>query len=441
MTLKSTPDKGSRELMMDHQTNYSDLELQELREKYIPAAVFQLTKIAIKRAKGAKVWDQDGKEYLDFVGGIGCVNAGHSPDPVVDAIKTQSDQYLHPSINVMNYQPYVELAQKICDLTPGSYEKMAVFLNSGAEAVENAVKIARYYTKRNAVIAFDAGYHGRTLLTMSLTSKINPYKKGYGPFAPEIYHIPHPALVKVNSVEDYWKKIFSTTVTAHEVAAIIFEPVLGEGGFIPMPKDFVQHLRTVCDKEGIMMISDEIQTGFCRTGKLFAMEHFGVSPDLMTIGKSIASGMPLTAVVGKKEILASSHVGGLGGTFCGNPLSCAAALATLKIYEKENLAQRSMEIGNQIVTFFSNLKKQYQCIGHIHGLGAMVGIDFVDTDGKPDSNLLRAIMGKALEEGVILMSSGLDGNILRILVPLVISDDELQQAFSALERAFQKHFS
>lgn len=414
--------------------------LQERRERYVSPAVFQLTKIAIKKAKGAKIWDQAGKSYIDFVGGIGCVNAGHNPEPVVAAIKAQVDQYIHPSINVLNYQPYIELAQKLCDITPGGYEKMAAFFNSGAEAVENAVKIARYYTQRNAVIAFDGGYHGRTLLTMSVTSKITPYKKGFGPFAPEIYHIPHPALVTIKDFDTYWEQIFSTTVAANEIAAILFEPVLGEGGFMPMPKNFVQHLRKLCDTYGIIMIADEVQTGFCRTGKLFAMEHFAVSPDLMCIGKSIASGMPLTAVVGKKDILSAPHVGGIGGTFCGNPLSCAAALATLDIYQQEHLAQRSMEIGGQIVDFFSKCKKTYPCIGPIHGLGAMVGIDFIDPSGKPAPALLRSIMDYAREEGVILMSSGLHGNILRTLVPLVISDSELKQAFTAIENAFQKHY-
>ena len=410
-------------------------KLQSLRKKYVAEAVFQLTEVAVSKAKGALVWDTEGKEYIDFVGGIGCVNAGHCPDSVVKAIQEQAQNYIQPSINVLNYQPYLEVAQNICEITPGKDAKQAVLFNSGAEAVENSIKIARYATKRPAIICFDGAFHGRTLLAMSLTSKVKPYKYGYGPFAPEIYHVPHPAMTKVADFDKYWQHIFTNLIAADQVAAIIFEPELGEGGFIPMPSDFVKHLRKLCTDNGIVMIADEIQTGFCRTGKMFAMEHYAVEPDLITLGKSIASGMPLTAVVGKKKLMSKSHVGGIGGTFCGNPLACAAALATLTIYAEQNLADRAQHIGAQTKAFFARIRSKHHCIGSIHGLGAMVGIEFVDQNGLPNSELLRKIMHSSLKNGVILMSAGMHGNVLRTLMPLVITDDELSKALEVIAKA------
>ncbi|MCH9756167.1 MAG: aminotransferase class III-fold pyridoxal phosphate-dependent enzyme [Gammaproteobacteria bacterium] len=417
--------------------DFSSQKLQSLRENYLPKAVFQLTTIAVSKAKGARVWDNEGKEYIDFVGGIGCVNAGHCPDDVVSAIQAQAEKYIQPSINVFNYQPYLELVQALCQITPGAGDKQAVLFNSGAEAVENAVKIARYATKRPAIICFDLAFHGRTLLAMSLTSKTKPYKYGYGPYAPEIYRVPHPAMVSIQDYAAYWEHIFSSYVPAEQVAAIIFEPELGEGGFIPMPGTFLEHLRTLCTERGILMVADEIQTGFCRTGKWFAMEHFNITPDLMVLGKSIASGMPLTAVVGTKQLMNASHVGGIGGTFCGNPLACVAALATLSIYKEQRLADRAVNIGNQTKAFFEGIKEKYQCIGSIRGLGAMIGIEFVDSTGKSDADLLHQVMDLALSNGVILMSSGLNGNVLRTLMPLVITDEELQRAFQGIEKAIQ----
>jgi 4-aminobutyrate aminotransferase/(S)-3-amino-2-methylpropionate transaminase len=415
--------------------------LQSLRKKYMPEAIFQLTQLNIKKAKGAKIWDADGKEYIDFVGGIGCVNAGHNPDTVVEAIKKQADDYLHVGINIVNYEPYIKLTEKLTQITPGSFTKQAGLFNSGAEAVENAIKISRYAKKRPAVICFNGGYHGRTLLTMTLTSKIKPYKFNYGPFAPEVYQVPHPSVCEVEDFDAYWDHIFATVVPAEEVAAIIFEPVLGEGGFIPMPKAFVQKLRQLCDDKDIVMIADEVQTGFCRTGKMFAMENYGVAPDLMTLGKSIASGLPLTAVVGREDLINASHVGGIGGTFCGNPLSCQAALETIKIYENDNLSERSVEIGKKTKAFFKAMDDKYHCISNIRGLGAMVGVEFTSKDGKPDAESLKAIISKSLDKGVILMSAGVKGNILRTLMPLVISDEELEVAFNRISEAFKEHFT
>lgn len=413
----------------------SNKKLQSLRKKYVAEAVFQLTEVAVSKAKGALVWDTEGNEYIDFVGGIGCVNAGHCPDAVVQAIQEQAQNYIQPSINVLNYQPYLDVAQKLCEVTPGKDAKQAVLFNSGAEAVENSIKIARYATQRSAILCFDGAFHGRTLLAMSLTSKVKPYKYGYGPFAPEVYHIPHPALTKVEDFDKYWQHIFTNLVAAEHIAAIIFEPELGEGGFFPMPLDFVQHLRKLCTDNGIIMIADEIQTGFCRTGKLFAMEHYAVAPDLITLGKSIASGMPLTAVVGKKKLMSKSHVGGIGGTFCGNPLACVAAMATLEIYAKDNLAERALDIGAQTKAFFARIRSKHHCIGSIHGLGAMVGIEFVNKNGLPNPELLHKVIHLSLKNGVILMSAGMHGNVLRTLMPLVITDEQLNTALEVISQA------
>ncbi len=415
----------------------SSQEQQNSRVKYIAKAVFQLTEIAIKKAKGAKVWDVEGSEYIDFVGGIGCVNAGHNPDEVVEAIKEQLEHYIHPGFNILNYLPYIEVAEKLCDITPGNYDKQAILFNSGAEAVENAIKVAKYATKRSGVICFDGGYHGRTLLTMTLTSKVNPYKLGYGPFAPEVYRVAHPGVNDIGDFNQYWEQIFTNVVAAENVSAIIFEPELGEGGFTPMPYEFVRQLRSLCNQKGIIMIADEVQTGFCRTGKMFAMEHYEVAPDIIVLGKSIASGLPLSAIVGKREVMSTSHVGGLGGTFCGNPLSCVSALATIKIYEDQNLADRAMEIGNATKQFFKRMKEEYQCISDIRGLGAMIGVEFINKKGEPDALMLKSIISASLSNGVILMSSGAKGNVLRTLMPLVISNEELQRAFSQIEKAFQ----
>lgn len=418
-------------------SDHSNDSIQKLRETYVAPAVFQLTHITVKEARGAKMWDVDGKEYIDMVGGIGCVNAGHNPPSVVKAIQKQAESFLHPGFHIVNHEPYVTLAQKLCDITPGSFEKRAAFFNSGAEAVENAIKVAREVTKRPAIISFDGGFHGRTLLAMSLTSKIKPYKYGYGPYAPEVYHLPHPALKNITDFDSYWRDVFTQTVAEENIAAIIFEPELGEGGFIPMPKAFVQHLRALCDDKGIVMIADEVQTGFCRTGKMFAMEHFDVSADIMTFGKSVASGLPLSGIVGKSELMSIPHVGGIGGTFGGNPLCCAAALETITIYEDNNLAKRAVEIGEKVRTFFGEIKVRYGCIGDINGLGAMIGVSFTDKEGNADAVLLKRVIAKALELGVILMPSGMQGNILRTLSPLVISDEELASAFEKIEEALK----
>ncbi|WP_150467231.1 aspartate aminotransferase family protein [Francisella sp. SYW-9] len=416
-------------------------ELQSLRKKYVPDAVFQLTDLNIVKAKGAKIWDSEGNEYIDFVGAIGCVNAGHNPDSVVNAIKEQADNYLHIGINITNYEPYIKLTKKLVEIMPGDNEKQAVLFNSGAEAVENAIKIARYAKKRQGIVCFNGGYHGRTLLTMSLTTKIKPYKLGYGPFAPEVYHVPHPEISSIQNFDAYWENIFNTVVAADNIAAIIFEPVLGEGGFIPMPKDFVQKLRKLCTDNDIVLIADEIQSGFCRTGEMFAIENYGITPDLMTIGKSIASGLPLTAVVGSKNLINASHVGGLGGTFCGNPLACQAALESIKIYESDNLSAKANDIGEKVRSFFSKMQKKYNCISDIRGLGAMIGIEFCNSNNENGSDILKSIITLSLKNGVVLMSAGLEGNVLRTLMPLVISNEELDKAFKIIEQAFKTHFN
>ncbi len=425
-------------------------ELKARREKAMPRGPFHVTPLFIARGEGALVYDIDGNEYVDFSGGIGSLNAGHCPPEVVTAIREQSGEYIHSCFNVMMYEPAIALAEKLNRIVPGKSDKQTLFFNSGAEAVENAVKIARYATGREAIIAFEHAFHGRTLLAMSLTSKVKPYKYGFGPFAPEIYRaqfpydyrdpIGTPGADNRQAYRDYFTTFFKNHVAAEKVAAIIIEPVLGEGGFVVPPFDFIPTLNEICQENDILLIADEVQSGFCRTGKMFAMEHFKVEADLMVLGKSLASGMPLSAVTGKTELMNAPHVGGLGGTYAGNPVACRAALATIDVYEQENLAERSAEIGKQVKGFFQALQKDYDTIGDIRGLGAMVGIEFVtDRASKtPNPQLLSAICQYCYEHGLIIMSAGTYSNVLRTLMPLVITDDQLESAFSIIQKAIKE---
>jgi len=426
------------------------LEIKKRRENAIPQAPFHVTPLSISKAKGALVYDVDGNEYIDFTGGIGTVNAGHCPEEVTAAIRRQSQNYLHTCFNVLMYEPYVRLAERLNKLVPGSSKKQTMFFNSGAEAVENAVKIARSATGRPAIISFEHAFHGRTLLTMSLTSKVKPYKYGFGPFAPEVYRAryPYPYRMprefsgpdRLETYKAYFDRFFNNYVAAENVAAIIVEPVLGEGGFIVPPDPFLSALRQICTEHGILFIADEIQTGFCRTGKMFALEHYGIEADLMTLGKSLASGMPLSAVVGKEDYMNAPQVGGLGGTYSGNPVACAAALATLDIYEKQNLAQRAQEIGKKVFAFFSRLQQRNNHIGDVRGLGAMIGIEFVkDKKNKePFPELVKAIVAASYEKGLLIMSAGTFGNVLRTLMPLVITDRQLERALKILEEVIEE---
>ncbi|MGG0719230.1 4-aminobutyrate--2-oxoglutarate transaminase [Robertmurraya massiliosenegalensis] len=420
-------------------------ELLKRREEHIPRGPFNTIHSFIEKGEGAIVTDVDGNTLIDFAGAIGSLNAGHCPPSVVEALKAQLEKYLHPCFHVMMYEPYIELAAKLNALTPGTHKKKTFFLSSGAEAVENAIKIARKYTGRRAIISFERGFHGRTYMAMSLTSKVKPYKNGFGPFAPDTYKMPYPYYYRApeemtrDEVDEQIIKQFQTfflsEVPAEDVAAVIMEPVQGEGGFVIPSKNFIQKVKQICMEHGILFIADEVQTGFGRTGKMFAMEHFEVVPDLMTMSKSIAAGLPISAVTGKAEIMDAPLSGEIGGTYGGSPLGCVAALEVIKMMEKENLPERANKIGETIVQFFRVIQDDIPFIGEVRTLGAMTSIEIVkNRSGKePDKELTGEILQDAHKRGLILMSAGLYGNIIRILSPLVITDEQLLEGLGVLK--------
>ena len=407
-------------------------EIARRRAEATPRGVGCVHPIAIARAQGARVWDVEGKEYIDFVGGIGVLNAGHANPAIVAAIEAQARQYTHLCFQVTSYEPYVELAEALNAIAPGTSRKKTLLLNSGSEATENAIKIARAYTGRPAVIAFQHGYHGRTLLALGMTGKNDPYKQNFGPFPSEVFHAPFPHEASGWTVEralEALDELFASSASPDRVCAIIIEPVLGEGGFIQAPPAFMRALRAICDRHGIVLVCDEIQSGFGRTGKLFAIEHSGIEPDLITVAKSLAGGAPLSAVIGKAEIMDAPTPGGLGGTYAGNPLGCAAALATLRVMDKAFLA-RADAIGAKVRDALASLRKRYpREIGELRGLGAMIGLEF--TAGK---ETVAAIVSAARERGLLLMPAG-GGNVIRVLVPLVIDDASLTEALRRFEDA------
>lgn len=420
-------------------------ELLKRREQHVPRGPFNTVHSFIEKGKGALVTDVDGNTFIDFAGAIGSLNAGHCPPAVVEAVKAQLEKYLHPCFHVMMYEPYIELAEKLNRITPGTHNKKTFFLSSGAEAVENAIKIARKYTGRRAIISFERGFHGRTYMAMSLTSKVKPYKNGFGPFVPDTYKMPYPYYYRApegmtrEDVDEQIIKQFHTfflsEVPAEDVAAVIMEPVQGEGGFIVPSKPFVQKIKKICEENGILFIADEVQTGFARTGKMFAMEHFEVIPDLMTMSKSIAAGLPLSAVTGRAEIMDAPSSGEIGGTYGGSPLGCVAALEVIKMIEKENLTERANKIGESLVHFFKQLQEDIAFIGEVRTLGAMTAIEIVKnrTEKEPDKELTMQILQEAHRRGLILMSAGLYGNIIRILSPLVITDAQLDEGLAVLK--------
>lgn len=415
------------------------------REAAIPRGPSLVTPIFAAKAEGAWIEDVDGNRYLDFAGGIGCLNVGHRAPRVQKAIAQQLDKFLHLCFGVTPYESYVALAEKLNALAPGSSPKKTMFINSGAEAVENAIKIARSYTKRPAVIAFEDAFHGRTLLTMSLTSKTNPYKLGFAPFATDVYRIPYAYCYRcsynlsypscgtfcAHHLEDTFKRV----VAADAVAAIIAEPVLGEGGFVAPPKEFFQIIREICTKYGIVMIADEVQSGIGRTGKFFAIEHYGVEPDLITTAKSLGGGLPLAAVTGRADIMDAPGPGGLGSTFAGNPASCAAALAVLETIESDGLLSRSTAIGRRFEERARGWQKKWPLVGDVRGLGGMCAMELVrNRDTREPADKETKELGKfCYEHGLITITAGTWNNIVRILVPLVITDDQLDEAFDVLE--------
>ncbi|UUZ87099.1 4-aminobutyrate--2-oxoglutarate transaminase [Paenibacillus sp. P26] len=419
------------------------------REEHVPRGPFNTVPTFAAKAEGALLTDVDGNTFIDFAGGIGSLNAGHCPPAVVEALKDQLDRYLHPSFHVVMYEPYVALAEKLNEITPGSHRKKTFFLNSGAEAVENAVKIARKYTGRRAVISFERGFHGRTYMAMSLTSKVKPYKNGFGPFAPDTYKMPYPYYYRSphgmtpEETDDYilrkFEDLFLSEVPGEEVAAVIMEPVQGEGGFVIPSARFVQGVKALCDRYGILFIADEVQTGFGRTGKNFAMEHFGVVPDLMTMSKSIAAGLPISAVTGRADIMDAPGVGEIGGTYGGSPLGCVAALKVIEMLEEQRLAERAALIGNVVSERFRRLQQEVDRIGDIRSLGAMCAMELVkDPAGKePDKELTNRVLQEAYRNGVIVMGAGLYGNVIRFLSPLVITDEQLAEGLDVLEQALR----
>jgi 4-aminobutyrate aminotransferase/(S)-3-amino-2-methylpropionate transaminase len=416
------------------------------RQQAVAKGVGNNHPLFVHKAEGALLEDVDGNRYLDFAGAIGTVNAGHCPPEVVEALRNQLDQYLHTCFHVAMYEPYVELAEKLAAITPGDFPKKAMFMNSGAEAVENAVKIARKYTGKPGIVSFTRGFHGRTLLGMSLTSKVKPYKFQMGPYAPATYkaQFPYPYQRPASMTEEQYSEycvsqfedFLLTEVAPEEVAAVIMEPVQGEGGFIIPPLSFVQGIYRICREHGILFIADEIQTGFGRTGEMFASTIFGIEPDLITLSKSLAAGFPISAVVGRADIMDAPNPGEIGGTYGGSPLGCVAALAVIEKMEREDLPGRARKMGKTIRGHFAALQPRYPCIGDVRGLGAMCAIEIVDPEtGKPGKELAAQIIRASFAKGVILLSAGVHSSVIRFLAPLVTTDEQLQEGLEIIGEA------
>ncbi len=403
-------------------------ELLARRQEFVARGVGSTMNVFAARADGAIIEDVDGNQYIDFAGGIGAMNIGHTRPEVTRAITEQASRFTHTCFSVMMYEPYIALAERLVKLTPGEFPKKALFFNSGAEAVENAVKIARWATSRPGIIVFDNAFHGRTLLAMTMTSKVKPYKYRFGPYAPEVYRASYPYPYRMNMTPQEasefciqeLERIFIADIAPDQVAAIIVEPVQGEGGFMVAPPGFLRALKTLCEKHNILFVADEIQSGFCRTGKMFAVEHDGVEPDLLIIAKSMGAGMPISGVIGRAEIMDGPPPGMLGGTYSGNPVACAAALAALDLYEKEDLAARSREIGHVVTRRFLKLQEQYTLVGDVRGMGGMVAMELVKdrSTKEPDAH-----------------AASIYDNVLRVLVPLCITDEQLNKGLDIFEDA------
>jgi 4-aminobutyrate aminotransferase len=402
------------------------------REQFVPRGI-ATTDFVVARAEGATLWDADGREYLDFAGGIACQNLGHNPEAVVRAVHEQVDRFLHQCFMVGMYEPYVEVARRLDELWPGETATKTVLLNSGAEAIENAVKIARAATKRPAVVVFDRAFHGRTNLTMAMTSKL-VYKQGFGPLATDVHRAPAPYPYRGVSTEDALaglELLFKQDVDPDSVACVVLETVQGEGGFIPMPAEFVGALKELCERHGIVYVADEVQSGCGRTGPVWAIEHHGVEPDLIVSGKTLGGGLPLAAVTGKAELMDAPHPGGLGGTFGGNPVSCAAACAILDAFREPGFRERADEVGKLVRSRLDEIAAAHPEIGEVRGLGPMLALEFAEKSG----DLSMSVTTKAREQGLLLLSCGLYGNVIRLLPPLTATDEELERGLSILERS------
>jgi 4-aminobutyrate aminotransferase/(S)-3-amino-2-methylpropionate transaminase len=421
----------------------TNADLNARRQKAVPRGVSNSLMVYAERASNAEIWDVEGRRYIDFASGISVLNTGHVHPKVQAAIAQQLEKLTHTCFQVTPYESYIALAEELNALAPGAGPKKTIFLTTGAEAVENAIKIARYHTKRSAIIAFAGGFHGRTLACIGLTGKVAPYKSGFGPMLPEIYHLPYPTAYHGVSTEDSieaLEQLFKADVDPQRVAAIIIEPVQGEGGFYAAPPELLRKLRALCDSHGILLIADEIQSGFGRTGRMFAIEHAGVEPDLITIAKSVAGGVPLSAVIGKAEIMDAPVPGGLGGTFAGSPLACAAGLAVLNVMKEEQLLKRSVEIGRFMSSRLKGLQARFPAIGEVRSLGAMVAMELV-RNGRadaPDAELTKALVQAAGRHGLVILSCGVYSNVVRFLAPLTITDALLKEGFNLLELALEE---
>ncbi|WP_295895255.1 4-aminobutyrate--2-oxoglutarate transaminase [uncultured Vibrio sp.] len=420
----------------------SNMQWQQRKEKVIARGMGNLSPIYAQSASNATITDVEGRDYIDFAAGIAVTNTGHSHPKVIAAVKAQLESFSHTCAMVTPYPSFVELAENLVDLTPINEDKKAIFLTTGAEAVENAIKVARSYTKRSGVIAFKGGFHGRTNLCMGLTGKVAPYKAGFGPFPNEIHHAPYPNQYHGVSNEQSLAALddlFACAIEPSRVAAIIFEPVQGEGGFYAAPKEWAQKIRSLCDKHGIVLICDEIQTGFARTGKMFATEHIDISPDLMTMAKGIAGGFPISALVGKAEIMDSANPGGLGGTYAGSPMACAAGLAVLDVIKEEQLCDRANEVGGEFKRRLDLMQKTIPQIGEVRQLGAMIAIELNDPDsGQPLVDLTKALVQAAAKRQLILLSCGVKANVIRFLPPLTIDQESITQGLDIVNMALNE---
>lgn len=418
--------------------------LNERRKNIIAKGFGSATDKYIAHAKGAVLTDVEGEEYLDFAGGIAVMNVGHSHPKVVKALKDQAEKFTHTCFMVAPYESPVALAEKLCEAAPGDSKKSVMFVNSGAEAVENAVKIARYYTQKTGIIAFDSAFHGRSLMTMSLTSKVKPYKHGFGPFAPEVYRMPYANCYRCPFDKEYpscdlacadeLENFLINHVGAEQTAAIVIEPVQGEGGFIAPPKEYFQRLKAICEKNSILMIADEIQTGMGRTGYMFAMEYYGVEADITTVAKSLGAGMPISAVIGKKEIMDSVHPGGIGGTYSANPMSCEAALAVFDIFESEDLLAKAKVLGEKLHSTLKSFQEKHSFIGDVRGLGPMIAMEFVSDREKktPAPEKAKQLVDFCLERNLIILACGTYGNVIRLLMPLVVTDEQVAKGMEII---------
>ncbi|MBB5189694.1 4-aminobutyrate aminotransferase [Silvimonas terrae] len=420
----------------------SNADLFARKNAATPRGVGVMAQFFVERARNSELWDVEGNRYIDFAGGIAVLNTGHCHPKVTAAVSEQLNAFTHSCYQVVPYESYVALAERLNTITPGSHSKKTAFFSTGAEAVENAIKIARAATGRAGVIAFNGGFHGRTMMGMALTGKVVPYKVGFGPFPSEIHHAPFPCELHGITTKMALKALndlFKADIDPKRVAAIILEPVQGEGGFYVAPAEFMSALRKICDEHGILLIADEIQTGFGRTGKLFAMEHYDVLPDLMTMAKSLAGGYPLSAVTGRTEIMDAPNPGGLGGTYAGNPLAIAAAHAVIDVIESEKLVERANHLGDKLKATLNELRSVVPQIADVRGPGAMVAAEFINPQtGEPDADFAKRVQTAALQDGLILLSCGVYSNVLRFLFPLTIEDDVFAEGVAKLAKALQK---